>query len=191
MERRMELPAVRTGNGDETSLMKAEAIPVMLHATIALPEFSTVPNAYSGVLEPNLMLDCGLAVARSVSSVNQGLTVVHLLNPTTEELYIPCHTKVGQFYAIREEPSDTWQLMDIPAVFVLCTSPVPDDALPAVMLPDDLMPMQISQALDGEVLGSFLQLPIDVLQSPANRMTHQLTLLVLLRVPLLLMDSQF
>lgn len=53
-----------------------------------------------------MTFDKDLAVARSFSNVENGLTVVHLLNPTHQDIELPKQTHLGQFYTVRDMPSD-------------------------------------------------------------------------------------
>jgi len=62
------------------------------------------------VLEPRVILDKDLAVARSFSNVEHGLTVVHLLNPTHQDIELPKQTHLGQFYSVHDMPSDFYKL---------------------------------------------------------------------------------
>lgn len=118
-------------------------------------------HGFQGILEPHVTFDKDLAVARSFSNVENGLTVVHLLNPTHQDIELPKQTHLGQFYTVRDMPSDFYKPVD--GLVAQVSLPSPSCHLPDVhMDTDTLTPNEL------EVVNSLLRENCDVFSTSST-----------------------
>ncbi len=94
-------------------------------------------------------------VARSFSNVENWFTVVHLLNPTHQDIELPKQSHLGQFYTVRNVPSDFYRPMD---------NLVAQVSLPSLscQIPDVHMGTDTLTPSEVEVVNSLLQENCDV-----------------------------
>lgn len=118
-------------------------------------EMGSQLHGFQGILEPNVAFDKDLAVARSFSNVVNGLTVVHLLNPTHQDIDLPKEAHLGQLYSVRNMPSD---------LYVPVTSSVAQVTVsnPSCQLPDVHVDTEILTSDEVKVVHSLLQQNCDV-----------------------------
>lgn len=118
-------------------------------------------HGFQGILEPNVSFDKDLAVARSFSNVENGLTVVHLLNPTHQDIELPKQAHLGQFYSVRNMPSDFYKPVD--TLVAQVSLPSPSCKIPDVhMGTDTLTPNEV------KVVHSLLQENCDVFSTSST-----------------------
>jgi len=114
-------------------------------------------HEFQGILEPRVILDKDLAVARSFSNVENGLTVVHLLNPTHQDIELP----KGQFYSVHDMPSDFYKPVD--GLVAQVSLPSPSCQLPDIHVgTDTLTPNEL------ELVNSLLQENCDVFSTSST-----------------------
>ncbi|KAK1170152.1 paired box protein Pax-1-like isoform X1, partial [Acipenser oxyrinchus oxyrinchus] len=62
--------------------------------------YGLTPNLYEGILELSAKLPEGVLIARTISYVDHGLSVVRVLNPTKDDVQLQPHAPLGQFYPL-------------------------------------------------------------------------------------------
>lgn len=68
--------------------------------------------SYTGLLEPEAQNASGLLVARTVTPVTKGLTHVRVMNPTNDDCYVPCHTRLGVVHYLVSQKGEEYSMVE-------------------------------------------------------------------------------
>ena len=100
-----------------------------------------IPNCYSGYLEPRQLELDGIAVARTLSTVENGCTVVRIINPTHGPMVLYSGMQLGQFTPV----SNTEVILDSAPVCKVSTAPLQPTKLPFPVKCGDLTSAEQSE----------------------------------------------
>lgn len=64
---------------------------------------SGIPNSYNCCLEPSQLEIEGIAVACTLTTMENGLTVVRLMNPTDSPIILQLGMHIGQFTPVSDD----------------------------------------------------------------------------------------
>ena len=84
-----------------------------ISVTLKSPTLGYTPDAYTGIFEPDYYpRDLTLAMARTLSHVHAGQTLIRIMNPNKHDVTLHPGTRIGQFYSVSNNPQSEYSIPD-------------------------------------------------------------------------------